>query len=115
VSFYGQKLYFFFLAFCHSLYNDIIQRRPNYHQDEKDIELKPVVTKNVSSKTNNPNLNKSLSRKTNVSEQESVSSITDENNSINMKDLSIKRTKSPSSSVGKSILNIKVCHFLFFP
>jgi len=90
-----KKFIDFFLAFCHSLYNDIVQRRPNYHQDQ----------------INNPNLNKSLSKKTNVREQESVSSITDENNSINMKDLSIKGTKSPSSSVGKSILNTKVCLF----
>ncbi len=84
------------------MYNDIVQRRPNYHQDQINIELKPMVTENVSSKTN-------------VREQESVSSITDENNSIDMKDLSIKGTKSPSSSVGKSILNTKVSHFLFFP
>jgi len=93
-----KKFIDFFLAFCHSLYNDIVQRRPNYHQDQ----------------INNPNLNKSLSKKTNVREQESVSSITDENNSINMKDLSTKGTKSPSSSVVKPILKTKVCHFLFF-
>ncbi len=49
--------------------------------------------------------------------QESVSSITEKNNSVNMndndKDLSMKETKSPSLSVVKSKLNTKFFYFVF--
>jgi hypothetical protein len=102
------KIFSFFLAFCYSVYDDIVQRRPKHRHDEMNIELKTVMTKNVSSKRNRK-LNESLSKNTKVH----TSSISDENNSINTDDDN-EAKKFSSSSVVRSKLTSKFFYFSFF-
>jgi len=74
--------------------------------DETVIEQKPKTIDNVSSKTSTRSTNGSISKKTKVHAQETVSPIAKKQKAIDTDDddqgLSIEETKPPSSSIVKS-------------
>ena len=86
------------LAFCYTLYDDVVKRRPKQCYDDECciapgelddeevvIEQKPKAIKNVSSKTTKQNGAGSLSKKTKVHARESTSptiSIKEKKNSV---------------------------------
>ncbi|CAF3690473.1 unnamed protein product [Rotaria sordida] len=112
------------LAFCYSLYDDVVKRRPKHcyddecciapgeldDDDEIIIEQKSKIIKEVSPKKMNQNINGSISKKTNVHRQESssstksiqqkrkaISTIDDSDEGLSIREVKPKK-KSPSPS-----------------
>jgi hypothetical protein len=126
--------FLFSLAFCYSLYDDVVRRRDKAcYEDEcciapvemKDDDIPPEHKSKVSvpSETTNSNGNRTISRKTKVHAQENVSttkpvikkqnSIVSDDENVSIKELKPKK-KSPSPSSVRLKLDIKYFYFLSF-
>ncbi len=124
MSLQRQLFYCFSLAFCYSLYDDVVQRRPKHcyddecciaagelDDDESRTEEKPKTIEKVSSKTSNVSTNGSTSKTAKVSPSETAAPVakkqksTDTNNGDDDGGHSVKenpKTKSRSPSIVRS-------------
>ncbi|CAF5171357.1 unnamed protein product, partial [Rotaria sp. Silwood1] len=109
------KYLLFILAFCYSLYDDVVKRRPKHcyddecciapgelDDDDSTIEQNIKIIKDTSPKTTKQNINGSTSKKAKFQRQESVSS----NKSIKKKQSTISTTDD-NDQRGSSIREVK--------
>jgi len=118
------------LAFCYSLYDEAVKRRPNQSYDDecciaeaelKDEETvpeeKPKAIENTSSKTSTRSGNGSVSKKNKVHAREHVAPIAKKQKSIDIDDeegLSIEETKPKTKSRSPSVVRLKLDPKVFY-
>jgi hypothetical protein len=122
-----KTLFFCFLAFCHLIFDDIVQRRPKHCHDDEcctapgelddeelSVELKPMVIENTPSKMTNCNANELSSKKTKLPARETASSVRNKSNSIDTDDDIQEEDEEVEARAFKKIKRQKQARFRWF-